>query len=59
MIRRAASSGVPLSTMAVLMLSVFTVSMGLGVVLPVLSYLIERLPARVSTRRKFPAQLAC
>jgi MFS family permease len=43
MIRRAASSGVPLSTMAVLMLSVFTVSMGFGVVLPLLLYLIERL----------------
>jgi MFS family permease len=43
MIRRATSSGVPLSTMAVLMLSVFTVSMGFGVVLPLLPYLIERL----------------
>ena len=37
------ASGVPTSTMAVLMLSVFTVSMGYGVVLPLLPYLIERL----------------
>ena len=43
MIRRAASTGVPLSTMTVLMLSAFTVSMGFGVVLPLLPYLIERL----------------
>jgi hypothetical protein len=43
MIGRAAFTGVPLSTMAVLMLSVFTVSMGYGVVLPLLPYLIERL----------------
>ena len=35
--------GVPLSTMIVLMLAVFTVSMGYGVVLPLLPYLIERL----------------
>ena len=42
MISRAAS-GVPLSTMAVLMASVFTVSIGYGVVLPLLPYLIERL----------------
>ena len=42
MITRAAS-GVPLSTMVVLMLSVFTVSIGYGVVLPLLPYLIERL----------------
>lgn len=42
MITRAAS-GVPLSTMAVLMASVFTVSIGYGVVLPLLPYLIERL----------------
>jgi MFS family permease len=42
-IRRAASTGVPPSTMVVLMLSVFTVSMGFGVVLPLLPYLIERL----------------
>jgi MFS family permease len=38
-----AASGVPLSTMAVLMASVFTVSIGYGVVLPLLPYLIERL----------------
>jgi MFS family permease len=37
------ASGVPTSTMVVLMLSVFTVSMGYGVVLPLLPYLIERL----------------
>jgi hypothetical protein len=43
MIARAASTGVPLSTMVVLMLSVFTVSMGYGIVLPLLPYLIERL----------------
>lgn len=36
-------TGVPRSTMAVLMLSVFTVSMGFGIVLPVLPFLIERL----------------
>ena len=39
----AALSGVPRSTMAVLMLSVFTVSMGFGIVLPALPFLIERL----------------
>ena len=43
MIKRPASTGVPPSTMAVLMLSVFTVSMGYGVVLPLLPNLIERL----------------
>jgi MFS family permease len=43
MIGRAAPSGVSPSTMAVLMLSVFTVSLGYGVVLPLLPYLIERL----------------
>jgi MFS family permease len=37
------ASGVPRSTMAVLMLSVFTVSIGYGVTLPLLPYLIERL----------------
>ena len=37
------TAGVPASTMAVLMLSVFTVSMGFGIVLPLLPYLIERL----------------
>ena len=36
-------TGVPRSTMAVLMLSVFTVSMGFGIVLPALPFLIERL----------------
>ena len=40
---RSSPSGVPPSTMAVLMLSVFTVSIGYGVVLPLLPYLIERL----------------
>jgi MFS family permease len=39
---RAASTGVPPSTMAVLMLSVFTVSMGYSILLPLLPYLIER-----------------
>ncbi len=43
MIGRPAPSGVPPSTMAVLMLSVFTVSLGYGVVLPRLPFLIERL----------------
>jgi MFS family permease len=43
MIGRAASAGVPLSTMVVLMLSVFTVSIGYGIALPLLPYLIERL----------------
>ena len=43
MISRALSTGIPPSTMAVLMLSVFTVSMGYGVLLPLLPYLIERL----------------
>jgi MFS family permease len=42
MISRAAPTGIPPSTMAVLMLSVFTVSMGYGIVLPLLPYLIER-----------------
>ena len=42
MIGRAAT-GVPPSTMVVLMLSVFTVSMGYGIILPLLPYLIERL----------------
>ena len=36
-------SGIPLRTMVVLMLAVFTVSMGYGVILPLLPYLIERL----------------
>jgi MFS family permease len=40
---RAASTGVPLGTMAVLTASVFTVSIGYGVVLPLLPNLIERL----------------
>ena len=37
------STGVPASTMAALMLAVFTVSVGFGVALPLLPYLIERL----------------
>jgi MFS family permease len=41
--RAAASTGVPLSTMAVLMLSVFTVSIGYGIILPLLPFLIEQL----------------
>ena len=40
---RAAVMGVPPSTMVVLMASVFTVSMGYGIVLPVLPFVIERL----------------
>src|SRR5450756_1633375 len=43
MIGRVATTGVPFSTLAVLMLSVFTVSMGYGIILPLLPYLIERL----------------
>ena len=43
MTSRALSTGIPPGTMAVLMLSVFTVSMGYGVLLPLLPYLIERL----------------
>ena len=43
MINRKSLSGVPPSTMIVLMLSVFTVSMGYGIILPLLPYLIERL----------------
>ena len=40
---RSKFAGVPPSTMAVLMASVFTVSMGYGIVLPLLPYVIERL----------------
>jgi MFS family permease len=40
---RFTSTGVPASTMAALMLSVFTVSMGYGIVLPLLPNVIERL----------------
>lgn len=40
---RTHSSVIPLSTMAALMVSVFAVSAGYGVVLPLLPYLIERL----------------
>ncbi len=43
MINRATSTGVPLSLMVVLMASVFTVSMGYGIVLPLLPYVIEQL----------------
>ena len=55
MIDRTSPIGIPVSTMVVLMLSVFTVSMGYGIILPLLPYLIERLlgassePARVSS----------
>ena len=45
MIKIAVPSGVPFATMVVLMAAVFTVSMGYGVVLPLLPYLIERLLA--------------
>ena len=41
-------AGIPVSTLLVLMLSVFTVSMGYGIVLPLLPYLIERLLGSVS-----------
>ena len=43
MINRTTSSGIPASTIAVLMLSVFTVSIGYGILLPLLPDLIERL----------------
>ena len=43
MSKSAATSGVPITTMAALMLAVFTVSIGYGVVLPLLPYVIERL----------------
>ncbi len=43
MMSRAMSTGIPPGTMAVLMLAVFTVSMGYGIILPLLPYLIERL----------------
>ena len=43
--RSATSSGVPLSTLIVLMLAVFTVSVGFGVVLPLLPGLIASLSA--------------
>ncbi len=45
MIRGAVSTGtgIAASTMAVLMLSVFTVSLGYGIILPLLPYMIERL----------------
>ena len=43
MTSHAASTGIPLVTMLVLMLSVFTVSMGYGIILPLLPYVIERL----------------
>lgn len=42
MIGLTASRGVPISPMAMLMMSVFTVSMGFGIVLPLLPCLIER-----------------
>jgi len=40
---RASATGVPRGTMAVLMLAVFTVSLGFGIVLPSLPFLLERL----------------
>ena len=43
MTRHTVSTGIPVSTMVVLMLSVFTVSMGYGIILPLLPSLIERL----------------
>lgn len=41
--KRRAQSNLSLAAMAVLMASAFTVSMGFGVVLPLLPFLIERL----------------
>jgi len=43
MTSRKALIGIPPSTMLALMMSVFTVSMGYGIILPLLPYLIERL----------------
>ena len=43
MTRPTGNSGIPATTMAALMQSVFTVSMGYGVVLPLLPFLVERL----------------
>jgi hypothetical protein len=43
------STGIPIGTMAALMLSVFTVSVGFGVVLPLLSYSVERLLGAVAS----------
>ena len=43
------AAGVPVSTMAALMLAVFAVSIGYGVVLPLLPYLIERLSGPAAT----------
>ena len=42
-VRTERTAGIPAATMAALMLAVFTVSVGFGVVLPLLPYLIERL----------------
>ena len=43
MTRHVVSTGISVSTMIVSMLSVFTVSLGYGIILPLLPYLIERL----------------
>lgn len=43
MIKHIESTGIPIGTMIVLMLSVFIVSMGYGIILPLLPYVIERL----------------
>ena len=51
-------SGIPPGTMAVLMLAVFTVSIGYGVVLPLLPYLIERLLDAGSARTQMSAQVS-
>ena len=49
--RSAAASGVPLGTLIVLMLAVFTVSVGFGVVLPLLPGLIASLLAITDSDR--------
>ena len=51
-------SGIPPGTMAVLMLAVFTVSIGYGVVLPLLPYLIERLLDAGSAGTQMSAQVS-
>ena len=50
--------GVPASTMAALMLAVFTVSDGFGVMLPLLPYLIERLLGAGVEAARVPRPLA-
>lgn len=50
---------IPLGALAGLMLAVFAVSVGFGVTLPLLPFLIERLLGRTGTRRRFLARRDC